>query len=76
MNTIFKPGDKVRLVSYSEEGQPDNTPEYGIIVHTWLNSSGDEDCYIAFVGCKAPRAEKPMKPYVLRYYAASLQKGW
>jgi len=76
---LYQPGDKVRLDlldSHNSAGQADCCPEYGIVVHAWINESGDEDCYVAFMGCKIPNNEQPMKPYILRYYAGSLQKGW
>jgi len=64
----FKPGDKVTY-----DGGDGPAPECGIILHTWVDDHGDEDCYIAFFGFRFPEPGiKPEKPYVLRYFAKSL----
>ncbi len=66
MNKSFGTGDKVWM--------PD-TGEVGIVVATWLDDAGDQDCYVAFFGTEWPQDDvKPSdKPYVLRYYSASLE---
>lgn len=59
------PGDRVKHKS---------TKECGIVVHVW-DDAGAEDCYVAFFGFEFPSltAEPTQKPYVLRYYATSLE---
>jgi hypothetical protein len=66
----LNPGDVVRR-KYGTDF------EYGRIVSVWDTGFGDHDCYIAFVGTRFndlfPK-KNPEKPYVLRYYAVSLEK--
>ncbi len=51
-------------------------PEYGIVVQTYYDQ-GDLDCYVAFWGHEIPTQEETFgpehQPYILRYYAASLE---
>lgn len=63
---ILRPGDTVVHPS---------TREYGRVVATWQDKWGDWDCYIAWVGRNKKNliGKPPEKPYVLRYYAASLK---
>ncbi len=58
-------GQRVRLRS---------TGECGVVVHTWRDSNGDEDCYVAFFGSDFPSVgtAPERKPSVLRYAAMSL----
>lgn len=63
----LRPGDRVVLSS---------TGEKGVVVWTWINEQGVADCYVAFFGDAWPaRDRKPEPPYVLRYYAASLERA-
>lgn len=49
-------------------------PEVGIVVATWIDEHGHQDCYIAFYGETWPKLDaKPSKPYILRYYASGLR---
>ena len=59
----LRPGDTVRHTS---------TGEVGRIVSTW-NDDGVTDCYVAFFGSSYPEGKPTEKPYVLRYYASSLE---
>lgn len=64
------PGQKVRLPS---------TGEVGIVVWTWQNEHDDIDVYVAFFGNEFPASkytsdDSPKKPYILRYYASSLER--
>lgn len=63
----FSTGDRVILRS---------TRECGIVIHAW-DDAGEQDCYVAFFGESfPPTAEKPTrKPYVLRYFASSLERA-
>jgi len=60
------------IVKYDGAGKS----EYGIVVQTYWDQ-GDLDCYVAFWGDSIPTMDetKPPKekPYVLRYYAVSLE---
>ena len=65
----LQPGQKVRLRS---------TGEVGIVVWLWQNESQDTDVYVAVLGDKFPETEypqdhSPTKPYLLKYYATSLE---
>jgi len=63
----FAAGDRVVLRS---------TGECGVILHSWTDEHGDEDCYIAFFGQHFPAPGQVIeKPYVLRYYAMSLRRA-
>jgi len=64
----FTPGDRVVFRGTGE-------PECGIIICTWTDQHGDQHCYIAFFGDKFPEGEPEEKPYVLRYYAGSLERA-
>ncbi|MEQ8177801.1 MAG: hypothetical protein RIA10_05645 [Amphiplicatus sp.] len=65
---FLKPGTKVRYDGLVEGG-----PEYGIVIHCWKSDEiGGYDCYVAFFGNDIPIGQPNEKPYVLRYYAASL----
>jgi hypothetical protein len=62
------PGTRVRYDGWAED-----EPEYGIIVHCWLNPKlAMYDCLVAFFGNEFPVGEPAEHPYVLRYSAASL----
>ncbi len=62
----MKPGDKVIYRGGMK-------PEYGMVVHVYVDEHGDEDCYVAFFGNEFPEGAPSTKPYVLRYYASSLE---
>lgn len=60
----LRPGDRVVLRS---------TGEKGVVVWTW-DDDGVTDCYVAFFGDAWPEPDRtPGRPYVLRYYASSLE---
>jgi hypothetical protein len=62
------PGTLVRYDGLDEGG-----PEYGVIVHCWLDSEMDaHDCYVAFFGDQQPIGKPAKKPYVLRYLSTWL----
>ena len=63
----LKSGDKVVYCGSGES-------EYGIVIYTWRNNHGDQDCHVAFYGRAFPDGDPGMVPYVLRYYAASLKR--
>ena len=68
----FEPGDRVVLRTTDEHGGVN--VEKGVVVWTWLNEQEIHDCYVAFFGADWPRpGVEPKKPYVLRYYDASLE---
>lgn len=54
-----------------------DTAEYGIVVQTYRDQ-GDLDCYVAFWGNEVPTMDEAQapetRPYILRYYAASLDR--
>jgi len=55
------------------DGREEGGPEYGIVVHCWMNDEmGGYDCYVAFFGDRLPAGKPPDRPYILRYLAASL----
>jgi hypothetical protein len=60
----LKVGQKVRLKS---------TGEVGVVVCLWANEHGDIDTYVALVGTEFSIAEPETRPYILRYYATSLE---
>lgn len=63
------PGTRVRY-----GGLEDGQPEYGVVVHCWFDDECDGyDCYIAFFGPAEPLGKPPRRPYVLRYFASSLE---
>jgi len=62
------PGTPVRF-----DGRAEGEPEYGVIVHCWLNDEMDAyDCYVAFFGNERPSGKPKEKPYLLRYLSMSL----
>ncbi len=65
----FPPGTLVRYDGLQEGG-----PEYGVVIHCWLNEEidGGSDCYVAFFGNERPTGRPDEKPYVLRYASTSL----
>jgi len=64
------PGTRVRLNNEGDE----LLSEYGVIVHCWRDEKIHAfDCYIAFFGDQFPSGEPSEKPYILRYYASSLE---
>lgn len=67
----FNPGDRVMY-------KGGKLFECGIVIHSWINKDGIEDCYVAFFGegvfFPQPTDQPILKPYVLRYYANSLEK--
>ncbi len=72
MSPRFKPGD--RVVRRSSDDRGGVAEEKGVVLCTWLNDQGIYDCYVAFFGDEWPRPDQqPEKPYVLRYYDASLE---
>lgn len=65
--TTMKPGDKV---IYNGGDQS----EAGIVLTSWLDEHGDEDCYVALFGQPdIPTGPEVIKPCVFRYYAKSLK---
>jgi hypothetical protein len=61
-------GTRVRLALGSDRG-----PEYGIIVHCWMNEEvRSYDCYVAFFGANFPDGKPSEPPYLLRYLSTSL----
>lgn len=52
--------------------------EKGLVVDTWIDENGDQDCYVAFWGDEWPwemEAKTPRpRPGLLRYHAQSLKK--
>jgi hypothetical protein len=49
-------------------------PEAGIVLYSWLDENGDEDCYVALFGQPTfPTGPLIVKPMVLRYFAVSLE---
>ena len=50
-------------------------PEYGVVIHAWENHNGDQNCWVAFFGHSFPTDEPIIRPYMRRYYAASLEKA-
>ena len=55
------------------DGLDDGGPEYGVVVHCWLDVEIDgHDCYVAFFGNQQPTGKPTEKPYILRYASASL----
>ena len=48
------------------------TGEAGVVAYLWTDEHGDVDAYVTFFGKEFPVGEPTEKPYVLRYYAASL----
>ena len=64
----LQPGTCVRYDGLAEGG-----PEYGVVVHCWLNNEIDGfDCYVAFFGSKLPKDKPQQLPYILRYASSSL----
>jgi|EndMetStandDraft_6_1072998.scaffolds.fasta_scaffold1245985_1 hypothetical protein len=62
------PGTPVRY-----DGLQDDGPEYGVVVHCWLDSELNAyDCYVAFLGNQHPQGKPAEKPYILRYFTTSL----
>ena len=72
----IQPGTMVkRQDTYVEwDTEADYTPEYGRVIHSWLNEQNIWDCYVAFFGSNMPNSNAPLeqKPYVLQYYCSSL----
>jgi hypothetical protein len=65
----LRPGTSVRL-----DGGDDSQPEYGVVVHCWLNEEIDaHDCYVAFFGDALPSGKPNKIPYILRYLSTSLR---
>lgn len=69
--TTFGVGDLVEHAS---------SKECGMVVQTWRDEHGDQDCYVVFYGkCFPPKPGtamlpcSPPKPYVLRYYSTMLR---
>jgi hypothetical protein len=63
------PGTPVRY-----DGLVDGGPEYGVVVHCWLEEEfGSYDCYVAFFGNQQPAGAPVERPYVLRYASTSLE---
>lgn len=65
-------GSRVRL--RSNIGTEDEEVEVGVVIHICLSDNTyDEDAYIAFFGETFPEGPPTTKPYILRYYVASLE---
>jgi hypothetical protein len=63
------PGTPVRY-----DAMQDGGPEYGVVVHCWLNDEIDAyDCYVAFFGNQPPDGKPTEKPYILRYASMSFK---
>lgn len=67
----MKPGQRVML----RQSDSDERPIVGVVVWSYRNEHGDEDVYVAFFGFDFPLEGTPPEhpPFVLRYYAASLE---
>ena len=62
------PGTPVR-----NDGLDEGGPEYGVVVHCWLEQEIDGyDCYVAFFGNEPPTGKPAKMPYILRYASTSL----
>ena len=62
------PGTPVR-----NDGLDEGGPEYGVVVHCWLEQEIDGyDCYVAFFGNEPPTGKPAKMPYILRYPTISL----
>lgn len=65
---FLPPGTRVRY-----DGLVDGGPEYGVVVHCWIDEEADfYDCHVAFYGAALPDGTPAKKPYVLRYASTSL----
>jgi hypothetical protein len=65
---FLPPGTLVRY-----DGLVDGGPEYGVVVHCWIDEEADfYDCHVAFYGAALPVGPPAEKPYVLRYASTSL----
>ena len=68
LGVYLPPGTKVRY-----DGLVDGGPEYGIVVHCWIDAELDiYDCYVAFFGNEFPPEAPTDRPYVLRDASMSL----
>ena len=47
--------------------------EVGVVVWTWTDEHGDINAYVAFFGSTFPHGIPERTPYVLRYYATTLE---
>lgn len=68
----FRPGDRVRH-------EIDGSTEYGVVIATWPvcgERGGQLDCRVAFWAERPRDGVDPGAPYVMRYYASSLERGW
>jgi len=71
----LQPGQRVSRTTTTTEFDEDlPTTEYGVVIAVWTHPvTKDLDAYIAFFGEDWPPAgEPPPKPYVLRYFAETL----
>ena len=65
-NMTLRIGQRVRLRA---------TGEVGVVAYLWTDEYGDLDTYVSFFGKEFPIGEPAEKPYVLRYYASSLDSA-
>lgn len=63
---MLKIGQQVKYLGTDVE-------EVGVVVWAWLDEHGDEEAYVAFFGASFPANEPSNIPYILRYYATSLE---
>ncbi len=47
--------------------------EVGVVVWVWDDEFGDQEAYVAFLGASFPEEKPESPPYILRYYATSLE---
>ena len=59
-------GQRVRYRGTGED-------EVGVVVWKWADEHGDVEAYVAFFRKSFPHGIPERVPYVLRYYAASLE---
>jgi hypothetical protein len=72
MNSRVCVGSRVRRTFQNSDGATQT--ECGVVVHIWNDpETGDDDAYIAFFGDHFPDGKPASKPYVLRYFVASLE---
>ena len=70
LGLYLPPGTRVQYDGLSVE---DGGPEYGIVIHCWVNEEIEGyDCYVAFFGNAFPMGKPHEKPYILRYFSGSL----
>lgn len=69
-NRFLAPGTRVCLDWVDDDGTEE--PEFGVVIHCWLDPHEFYDCLVAFFGSSFPEAYPETPPYVLRYASVSL----